>query len=160
MFIPTQIRDSAIFGKGLFTTQAVNRGTIVCFFALGGDVITETEFIAGCEQQDMFMMRTGTRYVGRYFTYSRQAADSNFLNHSFEPSLLVHCGIVIARRDIAAQEELTVDYRYLLDTSDVGLYRDAASGREIRGLPPRQAFLETAAQFARIIEGVEGWEER
>jgi len=158
MFINTEVRPSTIFGKGLFTLEAVPRGKVVCFFALTGDVITEAEYVNGCEREDHFVMRTGTRYVGKYFTYSRQTAESNFLNHSFEPNLLVHCGIVVARRAIAAGEELSVDYRTLLDTSDVGLYHDAASGKEIRGFPARETLLRTARELVEIVEGVEGWE--
>jgi SET domain len=157
MFIRTEVRESGIFGKGLFPLEAVARGKIVCFFAIGAQMISEERFLAAVASGEQHIVRTGTRYVGKYFTIGNEAEPYTYLNHSFEPNLLCHCGIVIARRAIAAQEELTLDYRTLIDDTELGTYADAASGQTIRGFGPAETFVRTAREFAAIIEDCGGW---
>ena len=160
MFIPVEVRPSTIFGKGLFPLRGVSRGTVICSFTTDSMVITESEYLKAIEENRYLVVRTGTRYVGKYFTYTREPeTDLNFFNHSFEPNLLVHCGVVIARRDIPAGEELTIDYRYLIDDTEVGVYNDAHSGTPIRGFSARRTLLETARQLVELVESLdERWE--
>jgi SET domain-containing protein len=158
MFVRTEVRESSIFGHGCFAAEAVAKGTIVCCFTLGAKVITEEEYLEACRAEVMPLMRTGTRYAGKYFTVGNAHEPYTFINHSFEPNLLCHCGVVLARRDIGAGEEMTLDYRYLIDETDVGIYRDAKTGREIRGLPARETLLRTARQLVELVESVEGWQ--
>lgn len=159
MFIQSQVKPSTIFGQGIFTRQPVRKGAILCLFFLpDGQVITEEQFVAEVAKGTHMVMRTGTRHAGIYFTWSNTPADTMFFNHSFEPNVLCHCGTCFALRDIAPGEELTVDYRYLLDTTDVGLYHDARTGREIRGLPPRQTLLETTRQLLALLESLPDWD--
>jgi hypothetical protein len=159
MFVPAEVRESSIFGKGLFAVQPLAKGTIVCCFTLGSEVITEQQFVQACADGVHRIMRTGTRYAGRYFTVGNEAADYNFINHSFEPNLLSHCGLVLAKRDVAAGEELTLDYRLLVEPSDVAAYDDAATGRPIRGLTARETILRSARELIALLESVDHkWE--
>ena len=160
MFIPVEVRPSPIFGKGLFPLSEVPRGTIVCSFTTDSKIITEAEYLEAIENNRYLIVRTGTRYVGKYFTYTDYPdADLNFFNHSFEPNLLVHCGIVIARRNISADEELTIDYRYLIDDTEIGIYNDAITGQPIRGFSARQTLLDTTRQLLQLVENLsENWD--
>lgn len=160
MFIPVEVRPSKIFGRGLFALRDVKRGTVICSFTTDSKIITETEYLAAIEENRYLVVRTGTRYVGRYFTHTSDPdTDLNFFNHAFEPNLLVHCGVVIALRDIPAGEELTIDYRYLIDDTEIGVYNDAHSGRPIRGLPARQTLLETSRRLMDLLEQLDDtWE--
>ena len=128
MFIPTEIRESEIFGKGLFARESVPAGRIICFFPIGASVITEAEYLSAIQTGHHPIIRTGTRYAGQYFTHGNEEEPYTFLNHSFAPNLLCHCGIVLARQAISAGEELTLDYRTLVDDTDIGIYSDAATG--------------------------------
>ncbi|HWE98139.1 MAG TPA: SET domain-containing protein [Tepidisphaeraceae bacterium] len=153
MFIPVEVRPSTIFGKGLFPLRDLARGTVICSFTTDSKIITEQEYLAAIEENRYLVVRTGTRYVGKYFTYTDDPnTDLNFFNHAFEPNLLVHCGVVIALRDIAAGEELTIDYRYLIDDTEIGVYNDSRSARPIRGLPARQTLLETSRRMIELLE--------
>jgi hypothetical protein len=157
MFIRTEIRESGIFGKGLFAADPVPKGKIICFFAPGAAVITEAEYLAAIEAGYHPIVRTGTRYAGHYFTHGNEQEPYTFLNHSFSPNLLCHCGVVLARQAIEAGEELTLDYRTLIDDTEIGIYSDAATGREIRGWTGKQTLLRTAREIIEILEGIEGW---
>ena len=153
MFIPVEVRPSTIFGKGLFPVQDVRRGTILCSFTIDSKLITEAEYLSAIQENRYVVVRTGTRCVGKYFTYTEETeTDLIFFNHSFDPNLLVHCGIVIALDNIPAGQELTIDYRYLIDDTDIGIYNDAKSGQPIRGFPPRQTLIDTSRRLIALLE--------
>jgi len=157
MFVATEVRTSTIFGNGLFAAEAVPKGKIICFFSTGAEVITEAEFLRAIQTDDHAIIRTGTRHAGRFFTHGNAHEPYTFLNHSFTPNLLCHCGMVMARQDIAAGDELTVDYRTLIDDTEVGIYSDAATGREIRGFSAQETLLRTARELIEILKGIDGW---
>ena len=109
-------------------------------------------------ENDRPIVRTATRLAGKYYTIGNEAEPYTFLNHSFTPNLLCHVGVVLARRDIAANEELTLDYRTLIDDTDIGIYSDAVSGREIRGYSARDTLLRTAAELTDILKDIDDWQ--
>ena len=158
MFVQTEVRETGVYGKALFAAQHVRRGTIVCSFTLGSDVTTEDDYVRAVAENRQPVTRTGTRYCGKYFTFGNVDAPYNFVNHSFNPTLLCHCGVVLALRDLAPGDELTLDYRTLIDTTDVGIYNDAVTGREIRGLSARETLLKTARELIALVEGIDNWE--
>ncbi len=160
MFVRVEIRPSSIFGKGLFPLEDVKRGTFVCSFTTDAKIITERDYVGAIERNEYLIVRTGTRYVGKYFTHTQEPeTEVNFFNHSFEPNLLCHCGVVISLRDIRAAEEFTVDYRTLVDSTDIGVYTDAKSGRVIKGFSARETLLRTTRQMLALMESVgEEWE--
>lgn len=158
MYVKAEVRPSTIFGKGLFALEPIARGRIICFFPIGAEVITEERFLQAVVADERHIVRTGTRYAGKYFTIGNESEPYTFLNHSFTPNLLVHCGMVIARAKIAIDEEMTVDYRTLIDDTDIGLYSDAITGQEIRGFDPRQTLLRTAQDLVDILKDVDPWQ--
>ena len=158
MFVKTEVRETGVYGKAMYAAEAVRRGTIVCSFTLGSDVATEDEYVRAVGENRQPLTRTGTRYAGRYFTFGNDDKPYNFVNHSFRPNLLCHCGVVVALRDIAAGEEMTLDYRTLIDTTDVGIYNDAVTGREIRGFGARETLLRTARELIALVESIEDWD--
>jgi hypothetical protein len=158
MFVKTEVRQTGLYGKALYAAEPIRRGTIVCSFTLGSGVAMEDEYVRAVAEGRQPLMRTGTRYAGKYFTYGNEDASYNYVNHSFSPTLLCHCGVVVALRDLAAGDELTLDYRTLIDTTDVGIYNDAVTGREIRGLDARETLLKTARELIALVESLEHWE--
>ncbi len=157
MFVNAEVRDSGLAGKGVFTAEPARKGTIVGCFTLGSAVATEAEYVRACAERRNPLMRTGTRYVGHYFTYGNEAASYTCMNHSFDPTLLLHCGTLFARRDLVGGEELTIDYRYALDDTDVGVYADAETGTEIRGFPAKETLLRAARELIDLIGPIRGW---
>ena len=118
---------------------------------------TEDEYVRAVAENRQPVTRTGTRYAGKYFTFGNVEAPYNYINHSFKPTLLCHCGVVVALRDLNAGDELTLDYRTLIDTTDVGIYNDAVSGREIRGFTAKETLLKTARDLIALVESIENW---
>ena len=158
MFVKTEVRETGVYGKALYAAAPIKRGNIVCSFTLGSDVTTEDEYVRAVSENRQPITRTGTRYAGKYFTFGNVDAPYNYVNHSFKPNLLCHCGVVMALRDVARGEELTLDYRTLIDTTDAGIYNDAVTGREIRGYPARETMLRTARELVALLESLEDWE--
>src|SRR5689334_4099536 len=100
MCVKTAVRETHKYGSALFAAERVWRGPIVCSFTLESDVTTEDDYVRANAESRQPVTRTGTRYAGKYFTLGNVDAPYNFVNHSFTPSLLWHCGVVLALRDL------------------------------------------------------------
>jgi uncharacterized protein len=105
-----EIRASPIEGNGLFIREPFKEGEIV--EVMGGMVLDEAEF-------EGFLQTTATQYnaiqiaEGLHLVEHPEVTQTRrgSLNHSCEPNLwMVDEVTFAARRDIAAGEELTVDY--------------------------------------------------
>lgn len=117
LLIPVEVRQSAIHGLGVFAGAPVRAGEIVWQFDPG---IDQLHPVAWLETQPEHVRR----FVGTYCVLSLDKRhyyvlgdQTIFVNHSNAPNmeprdeLLVNGeGVVVAARDIAAGEELTIDY--------------------------------------------------
>lgn len=157
LFVDAETRASPGCGRGCFTRASVTAGSVVAILVYRGTLVTENEYLAALAQGSGPALRTGTRWVGPHFTIEDPRdrgvisdPREEFINHSFDPTLLFHCGICFARRDLAAGEELTVNYEYVLSENDPHVFRDAATGRIVRGLPWPEALRRSAAELVRL----------
>ena len=99
------VRPSAIHGMGMFASQPILEGAIVV--RIGGTVMTEGEFQA--------YIATVSRYnavqIGEETHLVDVSTGVGGMNHSCDANLWMRDEVtVVARRDIAAGEELTQDY--------------------------------------------------
>ena len=113
----TEVRDSLIEGRGLFARDPIARGEIVA--VKGGHVLTGAQWavlepelgpaeIQITEDLVIAPVRTEQRHGGMLYT-----------NHSCDPNLAIQGQIVlVTMRDVAAGEELTIDWA----TTDDGDY--------------------------------------
>lgn len=152
------VRPSTITGRGLFTLEPLRPGRIICLWPIGARLLTEDQYLAALAANDPLIGRTGARYAGRFFSYTDQDAPHDYFNHSFEPNCLVHLGVVLARRELPAESELTIDYRTFLDDGPEGTFADVATGREIRGLSARETALHTARELIALLESLPDWQ--
>lgn len=105
----TEVRPSPIHGQGLFAKHAISTGEIVA--VKGGHVLTRPEWAAlepslGAADiqiaEDLFIAPVRQDQRGGSMLYT---------NHSCDPNLAIQGQIVlVAMRDIAAGEELTIDW--------------------------------------------------
>jgi SET domain-containing protein len=105
------VRWSPIQGKGLFATAPIAKGEQLT--RNGEDdyaIMTDEEFWAFTKtatSYDAMALGNGTHRVS---TVSRDQDPSNYGNHSCDPTAEMSDSGLVAKRDIAAGEEITSDY--------------------------------------------------
>jgi uncharacterized protein len=120
----TEARPSPIHGTGLFATQAISAGEIVA--VKGGHVLSRAQWaeleptLGSAEIQiteDLFIAPVGADHRNGSMLYT---------NHSCDPNLAIQGQIVlVAMRDIAPGEELTIDWA---TTDDLDYVMDCHCG--------------------------------
>ena len=110
-----EVRDSSIEGKGLFAKEPFKKGEK--FRVASGKhswvIMTDKEFqqyIKTVHSYDAVYLGNGKHRVS---TVPREEDPSNYGNHSCDPNIAPADDEMIALRDIAAGEELTIDYAQL-----------------------------------------------
>jgi len=124
-----EIRASPIERNGLFAREPLKAGEVV--EVMGGTVLDEAEFEA-------FLRTTATQYnaiqiaEGLHLVEHPEVTQTRrgSLNHSCDPNLWMDDEVtLVARRDIEAGEELTVDYA--LFTAQPGWAMDCRCGSRL-----------------------------
>lgn len=157
LFVATEIKPARCGGMGCFATEAIAKNAIVGILVYRGRLVSEDAYLETLRAGSEAAQCTGTRWVGSYFTVEDQRDEfviSNpheaFINHSYEPTLLFHCGICFATRALAAGSELTVNYEYVLSEGDPHAFRDIDTGRLVRGLSWQEALYRSAAELLHL----------
>lgn len=149
------VKRSKIEGYGLYTNEFIRKGEIIMFWMANAYLIKELDYNTQQSKGDQQMIATGARYVGDMFLYTdigpRKDRYENYINHSFSPNVLYHCGVCFALRDIQPSEELTTDYTYLLSENDQETFIDEASGKEVKGISWHKCLLHTTEQLQKIL---------
>ncbi|MCA9509065.1 MAG: SET domain-containing protein [Myxococcota bacterium] len=138
-------------GLGLFVAEPVAAGAVVVV----PDGIEQTfslEELVAHPAGERAQAAAVRWYEGRY-SVTLDWPDECYMNHSFEPTGLWHLGFVFATRDLAAGDELTLDYRHLLAPGEREPFVDAATGRAIEGFPWRESLRRSSATLVRLLEG-------
>ena len=118
-------------GKGVFLLEGVKRGQIL----VAPDAINQ---VYNAEQRAALVPGSAedeacVRWFESYHTVSTDWPDDCYVNHSFNPSGLWHLGFIFATRDLKVGDEVTADYRFLVDDNEVMPFKDAETGQEIVG---------------------------
>jgi SET domain-containing protein len=123
-----EVRPSPIGGQGVFALAPLRAGETV--FLWGGQRATPEEYRAGViTSRSCSAIEEGV-YLGKRPSLGDLPDD--FVNHSCEPNLwLVDAVTVIARRDVQAGEELTLDYATFYDIDDWVVTEACACGSRI-----------------------------
>jgi uncharacterized protein len=105
----TQVRDSAIHGKGLFATRALAAGEIVG--VKGGHVVTKRQWTTLAPTLGSAEIQISDDLFVAPVQPEQREGSMLFTNHSCEPNIAIQGQIVfVAMRDIAPGEELTHDW--------------------------------------------------
>jgi SET domain-containing protein len=101
------IKSSLQHGRGVFAREPISAGEPIVTFT--GPLLTRAEV-----REEDYHLQVGTDlYLG-----ASGAAD-DYVNHSCEPNAGFREGLVlVARRDIGPQEEITWDYSTAIDEAD------------------------------------------
>jgi uncharacterized protein len=110
-------RDSAIAGRGLFTTEPIAAGEIVA--VKGGHIVTTAGLhrLPARLQNSEIQIADGLHLVA--LTEAEYEPVMLFINHSCEPNTGFAGNVVlVAMRDVAAGDELTTDYAMFDDSAE------------------------------------------
>jgi SET domain-containing protein len=111
LLVPTTVGPSRIEGLGLHAAEPIAAGTEVWRWHPVFDVfIPDAEITRLPEPAREFLERYAYPAPELPGGLSLNLDDARFMNHSDDPTLETVGEVCIARRDIAAGEELTCDY--------------------------------------------------
>jgi D-alanine-D-alanine ligase len=115
---PYAMRGNAIVGYGIFATRPIAGGEVL----LTGEgrphrVVTRRHVEATWSAEDQLLLRRYGYPIGEavYVIWSEDPTDWAPQNHSCEPNTVMDGLNLVARREIASGEELTLDYAEFLD---------------------------------------------
>lgn len=102
-----EVKPSRLGGMGMFATTHIKEGETVVIW--GGALFTEAEIAAGkAKPGSVAAVDEGVYLAG---TADKIGDLSDYMNHSCDPNVWMSDAVtLVARRDIAAGEELTADY--------------------------------------------------
>lgn len=152
MILPAYRVDASTIpgaGKGVFLGEAVARGRILVAPDAIPRVYRWDEVLA--QPQPDEALAASVRWFEDRYTVSLDWPDECYLNHSFEANGLWHLGFVFAARDLAAGEEITVDYRHLLGEGQEEAFRDALTGRAIVGWSWAESLSRSTRELAALL---------
>ena len=106
-----EVRNSRIHGKGLFAKEQTEGGEVVVI--LGGNFVSEEEALKAKQKRKALQQIDDD--VWEIFDYHTRNEDASYNhNHSCNANTWMKDEVtIIARRNIKAQEELTIDYAFL-----------------------------------------------
>jgi uncharacterized protein len=158
IFFDTEVLKSSIEGLGLFAKKFIPAGSVVGNMAHSCEYISEEEYCREQEAGNERVIQTGIRLAGSNFIYNanRESGkllylNEDFINHNEDPSLLYHCGLIFALRDVNPGDELTVNYKYFFSEHDATSFQDSRTGRQVYGLNSHEALLESTLELAKLL---------
>jgi hypothetical protein len=136
-------------GKGLFLDEPVARGRVI----VAPDAIPRVHTFEEIERMpDAHELLPATvRWFENAYTVTPEWPDECYVNHAFAPSGLWHLGFIFAASDLAADAEITVDYRHLLAPGQEEDFRDSASGERIVGFSWDESLRTSTQTLADLI---------
>jgi len=136
-------------GLGLFVEDTTTAGTILVAPDAIPRVFRWDEVLAMPDQAGA--LAACVRWFEDRYTVTPEWPDECYINHAFEPSGLWHLGFVFAARDLAAGEEITVDYRHLLGEGQREAFVDSRSGESIIGFSWAESLGRSSAELTRLF---------
>jgi hypothetical protein len=136
-------------GQGVFVAEDVARGRILVAPDAIPRVYRWEEVLAMPEREAA--LAASVRWFEDRYTVSTDWPDECYLNHCFEPNGLWHLGFVFAARELAAGEEITIDYRHLLGEGQEENFRDARSGDAIVGWSWSESLARSTRDLADLL---------
>lgn len=147
---PYYISDSRIphAGLGLYIRAPISAGKVIVAPSRIESTVSLKQLLD--ESQD-YPLHSSVRWFEDQCTLASDWPDECYLNHSFQPNALWHLGFVFALEDLAADAEITVDYRHLLAPGvDIG-FADSLTGQRIVGFSWSQSLHQSATHLARLF---------
>jgi SET domain-containing protein len=118
LLVPVRLGPSPIHGLGVFAVEPIPAGTVVWRFTPGFDLDLDPAILDAQPPHFRAVMLHYGYLDPRLSRFVLCSDDARFINHSDTPNLRTDLsaephGVDVAARDIAAGEELTIDYGLL-----------------------------------------------
>lgn len=163
LFFKTKVRHSRISGRGLFAKEFIKAGSVIGDMSPGCRHIPEIYYQTAQIEGDEQVIHTGIRLAKDIFIYRPENKSRKdilydnevLINHSNEPTMLYHCGLLFALKDIHMGDEMTVNYKYFLSEDDITSFEDAETGQQVRGLSSDEALLESTLELVMLLKRTE-----
>ncbi len=151
MIVPAyEIRNAThAHGKGIFITQPVKKAGVLLAPDAINRVYNHAEraaLIPGSPEDDACV-----RWFETFHTVSTDWPDDCYVNHSFKPTGLWHLGFIFANRDMNPGDEITVDYRFVINDNEKMPFLDAETGQEIIGYTWDQNLRLSTEQLLALL---------
>jgi len=115
-------------GRGVYTTRPIKAGERVAVW--GGDILNRDQLAQCTDEQQMHAVQVEE---GLYIVPHKEAEVGDLFNHSCDPNVGIKGQVVlVAMRDIAADEELCFDYA-TTDSSDYDEFPCSCGAHNCRG---------------------------
>ena len=136
-------------GKGLFADEVIRKGAVIIAPDNVHTVWPEKKLRE--HAPDSIEVESSVRWFEDYFSLTPEWSDECYVNHSFTPNAQWHLGFIFALREIAAGEEIAMDYRYVIGSAEEMPFKDSVTGRAIIGLPWEDCLRGSAAELLKAI---------
>ncbi len=150
-FVKTESRKSLKHNMGWFVKEDVKKGTIIAVYS-NARIMTQDEYTNEQKNGNELIIRTGARYVDNLFIYGDKICEGDYINHSFDPNTIYHCGILFAKKDLKAGDELTADYSYFLADNEMSRFIDSETGNEVKSLPSKETLIKSAQELIDLLQ--------
>ena len=150
-------RKSPVSGEGLYTLDDIKKGSIVFYWGMdeGDKIISEEEYLEKRkDKSDKIFQKTAARWVHNRFMHCKDWGPDCYINHSFNSNILYYCGIGFAKRDIKKDEELNINYHYILSDKDPAFFKDTETNKEVIGLTNEKCLNNSAKELVSLIENL------
>ncbi|NKF23852.1 hypothetical protein [Solimonas marina] len=155
MIVPcyrVDVSSIPLAGKGLYLDEPVARGAVIVAPDRVHTVWPEARLRTYAP--DSIEVESSVRWFEDHFSLTPEWSDECYVNHSYTPTALWHLGFIFALADLPAGCEVTMDYRYVIGDGERLPFADSVTGREIVGLPWREALAGSSrALLGAIGEG-------
>lgn len=145
----TYVRQSSVDGYGVFAKRNFNKGDIVMIWSYNYNIMTESEYHTEQKNNNINIIRTGARLVNDIFLCTESRIEDH-VNHSFNPNMLYHCGICFAKCDIKVDDELFVNYNYVLARNDEYAFYDE-NKKLVDGFSGKDALIDSTKELCQIL---------
>lgn len=136
-------------GKGFFIGEHVAAGRVLIAPTHVDRTVRLAEVLA---PQPHPHAETSVVWFEDHCVVSPDYPDDFFINHSFTPNALWHLGFVFALRDLAAGEELLLDYRHLIAPGVTLDFADGQTGQPITGHAWKESLRIAVRQLTALVE--------
>jgi len=121
----------------------------------GDKLISEEEYLEKRkDKSDKIFQKTAARWVHSWFMHCEDWGDDCYINHSFNSNILYYCGIGFAKRDIKKDEELNINYHYILSNKDPAFFKDTETQEEVIGLNSEKCLNNSAKELVHLIKNL------